>query len=842
MVSSIYSTLYSSTYSTTSTRKGIGGLVSGLDTDSMIQMMTASTRSKMAALMQKQTKAAWKMEAYQTVTTQLLDFKNKFMTSLSSLNSMRNASFYQSATITPQGPNASAISVTGASSVNLSGFSVQSIDKLASTAAFTSAKASQNGIVSADISDYITNGMTVSKFEGETMTLAVNGRNYYVTLSNIDVDEGSATANAANIIDALNSGLKSAGLDGRVTASLNTTDGSVELRVKPGSGDYIELVAADSNIRNWMGLDPGYTGGGSSGAPLKGLLDLTDTDAAEQTYKNMGFNETLYDKSITFNLNGTNRTITFDSDEIKSIYGDDGFQDVHDVAQYLDSKLSAAFGQNTSSGNNKVSVSDESGRLVFNIDDKTSVFSVASGSQWVIGNDYGGKGILGVNFGDANRLLADKALSETNFNEDAAAFFQAGDFNDGSVGYNININGTDFSIYKDKIVINEGQAGAKTYDFSNGTTMRDVMNTVNNSSAGVRMQYNSTTDNFSVVATESGTMGKVEVTSSSDVLGVNFTDALFGLAYVEPGDPGYDPMAKYRTEKAGNDAEMTVSFDGGITTTQITRSSNNFSLNGMNITLNSTFEAGTGDVTFTSKPNTDAIVSSIMDMVNAYNDIIAMVNTQMSTKPDSSFQPLTADQRKDMTQDQIDAWEAKAKEGLLFSDSILRSLASDLRFVFSMPVGNSSMSEIGLKTSSSWQDNGKIIIDEDKLRQAIENDPDKVADLFTRTASAGDNSPASQNAGIMARLDSIMTKYTNTVGAQKGLLINVAGHDSSPLSITNSSLYKEIQSYDTQLKTLQTRLSTEEDRYAKQFASLESYISQMNEQSSWLSQAFSSNS
>ncbi|MCL1808136.1 MAG: flagellar filament capping protein FliD [Clostridiales bacterium] len=796
MVSSIYSTSMSSMYSTAA-RKGIAGLASGINTEELIEAMTAATRGRIAKLLQKQTMAGWKTDAYQSVTSMLLDFKSKYMSAMSLAN-MRSASFYQSATITPGGPNAGAVSVTGPASATLGNFSIKSIENLATTAAFTSTKnASQNEIRSRDIGALIDSGYYSSKLEGGTINLKFNGVSYNIELNDIETD-ANPTQNAQKIVEAVNRGIEAAGLKGKVGASLNASD-KVQLNVLTSNGDGIEIAAISSNVRNALGIYAGETG--NQGNPIIGGVDIV-TDA-DDTVTHKTFQEALDGKSITFNLDGVNKTITFSEAEFGT-YND--LADASDVAAYINGKLAGAFGA-------KVAVSIENECLVFKTNDPTAVLSLAGGAAGVTDLN----GVLGIDLGAANRLLLNQPLAKTNLNSDAAAFFQDPGFLDGSTSYEIDVNGTKFNIYSDKIIVNDGASGPKTYKFDNGTAMRDVVNTINNSGAGARIQYNSTTDNFIVTATEPGSMGKVEVTGA-------LADAIFGNPV--PTD--------------GVDAKLTVSFDG-VNEVQITRSSNNFNLNGLNITLNSIFAADTGDITFTAKANTDAIMSAIKDMVSAYNDIIAKVNKELNTKPDRKFQPLTWDQRNQLSQGEIDVWEAKTKEGLLFADSILASLATDLRFAFSMPIGESSLSQIGIRSSSAWQDNGKLIIDEEKLRQAIESDPEKVADLFTMAAASGSTTPASQNAGVMARLDAVMSKYTNTLGTQKGLLIERAGHESSPLSTTSSAMYKEMAAYDRELQTLQDRLATEEARYAKQFVSLEKYISQMNQQSSWLTQMFTNN-
>ena len=57
-----------------------------------------------------------------------------------------------------------------------------------------------------------------------------------------------------------------------------------------------------------------------------------------------------------------------------------------------------------------------------------------------------------------------------------------------------------------------------------------------------------------------------------------------------------------------------------------------------------------------------------------------------------------------------------------------------------------------------------------------------------------------------------------------------------PMSVTENTMYKQLDSIKKKITELQERLETERDRYIKQFTSLETLISQMNSQSSWLSQ------
>jgi len=56
------------------------------------------------------------------------------------------------------------------------------------------------------------------------------------------------------------------------------------------------------------------------------------------------------------------------------------------------------------------------------------------------------------------------------------------------------------------------------------------------------------------------------------------------------------------------------------------------------------------------------------------------------------------------------------------------------------------------------------------------------------------------------------------------------------MSVMDNYIYREIESIQDMIATLQERLSSEEDRYIKQFTSMETMINKLNTQSGYLSQ------
>lgn len=88
-----------------------------------------------------------------------------------------------------------------------------------------------------------------------------------------------------------------------------------------------------------------------------------------------------------------------------------------------------------------------------------------------------------------------------------------------------------------------------------------------------------------------------------------------------------------------------------------------------------------------------------------------------------------------MSDKEVELWETTAKSGLLRSDSILRSGASKIRNDFYADITTSDankihITQIGITTSSKYKDGGKLEINEKKLKEAIEADPQKVSQMF----------------------------------------------------------------------------------------------------------------
>lgn len=262
---------------------------------------------------------------------------------------------------------------------------------------------------------------------------------------------------------------------------------------------------------------------------------------------------------------------------------------------------------------------------------------------------------------------------------------------------------------------------------------------------------------------------------------------------------------------------------------------NTFSINGMTFTAK---KEGGGPVNITNTNDVDSIFNSIKSFVDKYNQLISDVATQLSEKKYRDFTPLTDEQREVMKDDQIKSWEDKAKSGMLRGDSILTRGLTSFRGAFSkaiegLPTGDvkklgdigiSSTLTVGSTISGSYLENGKIYLDDTKLKKAIAEKPDEVMALFITNDGLKDSDNGD---GLATRLYDKADALIKTITAKAGASTSV---DSSFV------LGKSVKEINTKIDNFTLKLDALETRYYSQFTAMEKYMNQMTAQSAQLTQ------
>ena len=798
----------------------ISGLASGMDTEAMIEGMVQGYQQKITQLGQDRTMLQWQQSAYQSISDKLVEFSRKYMSYNSPATNLFSASFFNNAILTSaNGTYADLVSATGKSSSTIV---LNAVAQLAEAARYTHDASGLDTSLGKGEPVKLGEKQPLSTMSG-SLTLEYGNKKVTLDFGELELfNKADGTLDTAKFQTALQDKLK----EQKITTSSGDqvsadtlidvkvdSNGTVTLSDKKGAGNNVHFSGATGDLKN---LVTSADAEGTSSFTLSTTEKVVKEDATKAEY--------LSGKSFTVTLNGQTKTFTLG--EIDPSKGN-----LHEqVKQNLQEGLDKAFGK---------------GKITVDMDttgpgERSFSFSVSNGDTFRITSPVGevlGLGENGVtSYVDTGKTLGDllgrtsdgAGLNGLTGGELARAIGDVTEIKDkdgkvtsrvDSEGNTVDEQGDNYRLDKDgkrfkELTIN----GVTIGQYNEDTALETVLNDINsNTEAGVSVSFSKTTNQFVFTAKETGAGGRVEI-------GGELGERLFGKVNVTDKDH----------YTAGQDAKFTATINGQKM--EFSRSSNTFDLDGMSITLNGTFEVKDGEtpVTFSSKTDTDKIIDVVKTMVEDYNAIVSEVKKAYSDMPleksdGSRYKPLTDEDKADMTESEIKAYEEKAKTGILFMDRDLSSLYSALRSAVA-PGGSdgSFLRSIGIKTS--YEDGlTTLSLDENALREALEQNPDQVKDAFTKSK---ENGAASD--GLMASIQKVTDRYAATTGATKGILIEKAGSKYSPSAALNNTLLEQMKDIDKQVDKWQAKMSDKVDYYTNKFTQLEMLIAQMNSQSSSL--------
>nr|WP_300092389.1 flagellar filament capping protein FliD [Sedimentibacter sp.] len=790
------STLSTSLYGSSSS-KGFGGLVSGLDTDDLVNQMLAGTKSKINKQYQAKQRLLYRQEAYREISTKLVSFNNTYFSySSGSSTNILSSKFFESYKYTS---SSKYVNVTG-NADNISNFSIDAISSVATSASFASNKKVTSGEFTTE-----TLGSKTSTLAGATMTIEYDGKSYNLQLDK-GFGNGEVDVTLESVKNEINEQLaKISGLNG-VTASI-TADNKLSIT---GSKE-VKLTAASSSVIDNLNMKVGQTA-------VSGEIDTTKlTKSTEGILKNT-------ENYITFELNGVTKKINMDS----------SLTDAASLETYIQSKLDSAYG----SGKVTADYDDITKKFTFSASSETDIFGVSSISTEL--SNY-----TGIETGDYNRVNKTRALNQLGL-----PGLEAKDT------YQIKVNDA-------------------TIDIKNTMSVTDIINTINsNAEAGVKVYYSSTTNTFTVKSTETGSHNGVSITDvdgggnlaatlfgtgvslnegehlnavdeqngiyalldkdGAKVADVTFNSATkqYAVNYTDPAKT--DVAAADYFVNAGTDTVMTYTLNGVQNT--ITRSTANFTIDDINLELNEKAQGLTAadePITFDATNNADEVVEKVKKFIDTYNEIITLIGTKTSEKPNRDYSPLTPDQQEEMEEDEIKDWTAQAKKGILFGDNNMNNILRKMRQVVSgsTSVSGLTLSSIGI-SSATMDTSGKLVFDQEKFKEKLLENPEEIANLFSGTTS--DTNGVS---GIAVQMRELLVANVGSYGTT-GILIDEAGLASGMTSDQNN-ISEKIKDYDDKMEELKDKMEDERERYWSQFSSLETTLNNLNSQSSWLTDMFS---
>lgn len=347
---------------------------------------------------------------------------------------------------------------------------------------------------------------------------------------------------------------------------------------------------------------------------------------------------------------------------------------------------------------------------------------------------------------------------------------------------------------------------SKTFTFSVDESLNSILSKISaDKDLNVSAYYDPITDKIVFKTRNTGASASISIVSEEG--GGN----LFG----ENG------AFKISGSASGKNAVVVIN---GIT---MEKSSNTFTVNGITFTLKKAMGEGES-ATLNVERDIDSVVETIKTFVELYNETIEYINSKLTEQRYRDYPPLTDEQKKEMTEDEIEKWEKMARSGLLRSDQLLISIRDRMRQILYTPVNGlpaeyDSLLDIGIK-SGAYYEKGKLYLDEEKLREALNQDLEAVMKLFTNQGSD------STGSGVAVSL------YDALKNGIKSITDKAGGGDFEVFD--NSLLARRIREIDERIDTMEEKLREIEERYWKQFTQMEKYISAMNQQSLWLASQF----
>ena len=345
-------------------------------------------------------------------------------------------------------------------------------------------------------------------------------------------------------------------------------------------------------------------------------------------------------------------------------------------------------------------------------------------------------------------------------------------------------------------------------------TINDVVKKL--SSAGVNANFDSNTGRLFVSSKESGAASDFNITSvTGDADSSKALEAL-GLSTSSTKNKA--------TKIDGQDAE--IELNGA----KFTSSTNAFNINGLAITAKDVTKAGE-TVSLTTDTDYDGIYDTIKDFVTEYSKLINEMDKLYNADTAKGYDPLTAEEKEALTEEEVEEWEKKIKDSLLRRDESISSVANIMKSAMSSvyEIGGSklSLSNFGIETLGYFNaaDNEKnayhIAGDKDdkdtsgqtdKLKAAIASDPTQVASFFQKLA------------GNM--YDSLQKISTSSSSRSFGNFYD------------DKKVKEDYESYESKLSDWEDYVAKIEDKYYKQFSAMETAMAKLNSQQSYVQNMF----
>lgn len=725
----------------------LSGMVSGLDTEALVEAMVATQVAKKEKLQKAQTKLQWKQDAYKSINTKVYGLYSK-------ISNLRFSSAYNMKKTTVSDPTKATIT---ASSSAVNGIQKLKIEKLAT-------------------SGYLTGGQLASGTTGST-TLGQLG--YAEGESTISVKVGSErkdiTVGQSTTIDDLVNSLKDAG----VNASYDETNRRIFVSAKEtGKENDFSITGADlSGLKALAaaGLSVMSQADKESYQKMATYAEATTQDTSDAMYAMLTNLKNAYDRNAELTLKEQNLNAKINYSNAKDAVE----QFKTDNNSDADSELLINLLKEESS---KYKYVDADGNVVTEFD---------------------------------STKTADLTPLETKINELAK-----------SKGLIIETTDDEGNAKEDTTKLDELKANVKTVvavdenyyltesEREAAQTELDAIPTQKAANDAVIADEN---NSYWDIKDYTG-MGDTELRALAD----KYADQIMNAKSIVDSNYAGIPVNADATRVDAQDAKIKLN------NADFTSSSNVFNING--ITIKALAET-TEELTISTDTDTQGLYDKIKDFLSEYNSIINELTSLYNADSAKGYEPLTDDEKDEMSDSEIEKWETKIKDALLRNDStiggVMNAMTSAMMQSYTVNGKTYSLSSFGIHTmgylNSAKNENYAYHIDGDEDDSITSGNTDKLLDMITNNPEDVEEFMKQLTSGLYTALDNKM-KSTNL---------------SSAYTIYNDKqMTKEYSSYTTQIKAWETKIEDLETRYYKQFSNMETQLAKMQSSTSSLTSLF----
>jgi len=364
---------------------------------------------------------------------------------------------------------------------------------------------------------------------------------------------------------------------------------------------------------------------------------------------------------------------------------------------------------------------------------------------------------------------------------------------------------------KDGANFDASKASVNEITINSDTTIGNLVSSIN-SIDGITASFDETNGRFFISSDESGVANNFNLEGNSSVNSILTSLGLAGTGAVKI---------------EGTDASITLNG------ADFSSSNNTFSVNGLTITAKET--TGTSTLSLVTDTDVDTIYNSVKDFFKEYNSLVNELDKLYNAKSSKGYEPLTDEEKEAMSDDEIEKWEGLIKDSLLRRDSEVSNLASIMKTAMLSTYTDDdgktySLSSFGIETLSYFEaadnekgayhiagnsDDAYSSSSEDKLKKAISTNPSLVENFFT-------------------------TVVGNLYNEMKTIQSESNSYKSYGSFYSDKKLTSDLTTQQNQITKWEEYVADMEEKYYKQFTAMESSMSELNSQQSYLSQLFSS--